>query len=339
MRVKKRKIVFESICWQMWRQMQVGEEHSAPRMQPCEIYNLMRVHERSTPENALRKAWSSSKSSCKDVIALAMQLKPVPHSLDGFHQMLASNSKQQDFVTASFYIVYVGRCDGQDYGWSKAPYDNKNKKREEQKPLYTVDATGESKEQTRFWSFKKVSNNMNKGPRVDDKVDDKELSFVLKGGACFTVFLREDNYEEQKGIFEGAWEGEHENGIVRAYKPVLLQLSGTNDEQAMKGNGMKLRRVLPVAQEIMNDFADSFFESKQDLQALQTEIAELVPLRSVTKPMQGCPAMQVLGNNHACRRGALESFKQLWEPLRYKFELKTQMPWGNMRQLVLADVC
>jgi hypothetical protein len=275
----------------MWRQMQVGEEHSAPRMQPCEIYNLMRVHERSTPENALRKAWSSSKSSCKDVIALAMPLKPVPHSLDGFHQMLASNSKQQDFVTASFYIVYVGRCDGQDYGWSKAPYDNKNKKREEQKPLYTVDATGESKEQTRFWSFKKVSNNMNKGPRVDEKVDDKELSFVLKGGACFTVFLREDNYEEQKGIFEGAWEGEHENGIVRAYKPVLLQLSGTNDEQAMKGNGMKLRRVLPVAQEIMNDFADSFFESKQDLQALQTEIAELVPLRSVTKPMQGCPML------------------------------------------------
>jgi hypothetical protein len=51
------------------------------------------------------------------------------------------------------------------------------------------------------------------------------------------------------------------------------------------------------------------------------------------------PAMQVLGNNHACRRGALESFKQLWEPLRYKFELKTQVPWGNIAELVLADVC
>jgi hypothetical protein len=51
------------------------------------------------------------------------------------------------------------------------------------------------------------------------------------------------------------------------------------------------------------------------------------------------PAMQVLGNNHACKRGALESYKQLWEPLRYKFELKTQMPWHDMRELVLADVC
>jgi hypothetical protein len=266
-------------------------------MQPPEIYNLLRVHEMSTPENALRKAWNSCKSSCKDVVALAMPLKPVPHSLDGFNKMISSNSKQQDFVTASFYIVYVGRCDGQEYGWSKAPYDSKNKKREEQKPLYTLDTSGESKDQTRFWSFKKVSNNMNKGPRVDDKVDDKELSFVLKSGTCFTVFLREDNYEEQKGIFEGVWEGESEQGIIMAHKPVLLHLSGTNDEQAMKGNGMKLRRVLPVAQEIMNDFCGSFFESKQDLQALQTEMAELVPLRSVTKQMQGCPMLCKVQNN------------------------------------------
>ncbi len=128
---------------------------------------------------------------------------------------------------------------------------------------------------------------MNKGPHVDDKIDNKELSFVLKGGTCFTVFLREDNYEEQKAMFEGAWGREHEQGIVMAYKPVLLQLSGTNDEQAMKGNGLKLRRVLPVGKEFMNEFSESFFQSKEELQALQTEMADLVPLRSVTKQMQG----------------------------------------------------
>ena len=50
------------------------------------------------------------------------------------------------------------------------------------------------------------------------------------------------------------------------------------------------------------------------------------------------PAMQVLGNNHACKRGVLDSFKTLWEPLRYKFELKTHKPWNLMRGLVLADV-
>jgi hypothetical protein len=51
------------------------------------------------------------------------------------------------------------------------------------------------------------------------------------------------------------------------------------------------------------------------------------------------PAMQVLGNNHACKRGALESYKQLWEPLRYKFELKTQMPWHDMRELLCWQMC
>ena len=50
------------------------------------------------------------------------------------------------------------------------------------------------------------------------------------------------------------------------------------------------------------------------------------------------PAMQVLGNNLACKRGAIESFKQLWEPLRYKFELKSQQPSHVIRELVLRDV-
>jgi hypothetical protein len=50
------------------------------------------------------------------------------------------------------------------------------------------------------------------------------------------------------------------------------------------------------------------------------------------------PAMQVLGNNLVCKRRAIDSFKQLWEPLQYKFELKTQKPWHVIRELVLADV-
>ena len=43
-------------------------------------------------------------------------------------------------------------------------------------------------------------------------------------------------------------------------------------EQTLKGNGMKLRRVLSVAQEIMHEFCDSFFETKEELQALQEEM-------------------------------------------------------------------
>jgi hypothetical protein len=50
------------------------------------------------------------------------------------------------------------------------------------------------------------------------------------------------------------------------------------------------------------------------------------------------PAMQVLGSNHACKRHVLDAYKNMWEPLRYKFELKTQDPWAQVRQVVLQDV-
>ena len=104
-------------------------------MQAEEVYNLLRVPDKTDKESILRQAWSLTHTSCKDVVALACPLKPLPTSLEAFKKMISENSKQQDFVMASFYVIYVGLCDGQQYGWSKAPYDAKNKKREEQKPL------------------------------------------------------------------------------------------------------------------------------------------------------------------------------------------------------------
>ena len=50
------------------------------------------------------------------------------------------------------------------------------------------------------------------------------------------------------------------------------------------------------------------------------------------------PAMQVLGSNHVCKSAVVESYKRLWEPLLYKFELKTQSLWTAVRESVLADV-
>jgi hypothetical protein len=50
------------------------------------------------------------------------------------------------------------------------------------------------------------------------------------------------------------------------------------------------------------------------------------------------PAMQVLGSNHACKRNVLDAYKHMWEPLKYKFDLKTQQTWAKTRQVVLQDV-
>lgn len=50
------------------------------------------------------------------------------------------------------------------------------------------------------------------------------------------------------------------------------------------------------------------------------------------------PAMQVLGDNHACKRSMLELYKNMWEPIQYKFQLKAQQPWESIREEVLSDL-
>ena len=46
------------------------------------------------------------------------------------------------------------------------------------------------KDQTRFWSFKKVSNNKNKGTRIEGPVDGVDTSFVLPRGSVLTFFMK-----------------------------------------------------------------------------------------------------------------------------------------------------
>jgi hypothetical protein len=50
------------------------------------------------------------------------------------------------------------------------------------------------------------------------------------------------------------------------------------------------------------------------------------------------PAAQVLGGNYACKRSALEPFKQRWEPLAYRFQTQQLFPWTIVRLLILGDI-
>ena len=259
--------------------------------QAHKVFDLLRVPEPLSPEHALRKAWLSSHGVCKDAIALALPLKKLPLTLEKFNEKLADGGKGQDWILANFYIVYVGMADGREWGWSKVPYDSKKNLREELKPLYSIDKEGQFKDQTRFWSFKKVSNNMNKGPRIDEPVDGQELSFVLPAGACVSTFLRADNYESGKLLFEGGPACGTEDGVLDAYQPVILQLSGANCEQSAKGNGLKVRRVVPVSREVLGAFTTCFFSSPTDLRAAQDTAGELVSLKSATKPVKNCPLL------------------------------------------------
>ena len=260
-------------------------------MLPNEVYNLLRVPAPLSAEASLRKAWLAAQSRpCKDVVALALPLRRVPTTLEAFKLLLAENGKGADWIISSWYVVYVGAADGREWGWSNAPYDTK-KRLPDTKALYGTDADGALAGQTRFWSFKKVSNNMNKGPRVE-AADGDDLSFVLPAGTCFTHFIREDSYGE-KPLFFGS-EDQHE---LQPYAPVLLQLSSTNNEQAEKGNGLKLRRVLPLPASALSAFCDKFYAQKLDLDEAQQRAAGIKALSSTAKPVAGCPLALKLDRN------------------------------------------
>ena len=228
-------------------------------MHASEIYNLLRLPPPPAADATLRKAWLAIQPRpCKDVVALALPLRQVPMTQDGFRQAIAEGGKGGDWLLTSWYIVYVGAADGREWGWSQAPYDCKKRlPTADLKPLYSLDATSE----TRFWSFKKVSNNMNKGARIEEE-EGEDLSFVLPAGTCFSQFLREDSYETSKPMFSG----DLGDGVLQAYQPVLLQLSSTNGEQAAKGNGLKIRRVLPLAANVLHAFLDKFYSKKTELE-------------------------------------------------------------------------
>lgn len=260
-------------------------------MLPNEVYNLLRVPAPLSAEASLRKAWLAVQSRpCKDVVALALPLRRVPTTLEAFKLSLAENSKGVDWIISSWYIVYVGAADGREWGWSNAPYDTK-KRLPDTKALYGADVDGALAGQTRFWSFKKVSNNMNKGPRVD-AADGEDLSFVLPAGTCFTHFIREDSYGEKPFFF-----GSDEQHELLPYAPVLLQLSSTNHEQAEKGNGLKLRRVLPLPATALSAFCDKFYALKLDLDDAQQRAGGFKALSSTAKPAAGCPIAFKLDRN------------------------------------------
>ena len=261
-------------------------------MHQSEIYNLLRLPQAQTAEGTLRKAWLAFQPRpCKDVVALALPLRQVPMTQDGFRQAIAEGGKGGDWLLTSWYIVYVGAADGREWGWSQAPYDCKKRlPTAELKPLYSLDATSE----TRFWSFKKVSNNMNKGARIEEQ-EGEDLSFVLPAGTCFSQFLREDSYET-KPLFSG----DLGDGVLQAYQPVLLQLSSTNGEQASKGNGLKIRRVLPLAANVLHAFLDKFFSSKTELELAQQRARDTKALSAMARSMPRCPLVCHVSKNAFC---------------------------------------
>lgn len=219
-----------------------------------DVFAALRTQKLASVSRLMR---DSASNNSKDVLAAAFLLTPLPLTKERFAEV-----QTNDYVRVKLIILDVDRVDGNNYGWSKAPYDNKKKlDRSELKPLYTVDAEGPHAGQTRFWSYKKVSNNMNKGERVDHLIVDaetkldKETSFALPPNTCLSFFIRELDYEHR--FFDTSVFGDNSPAELEAYSPVVLHLSGMNVNQAVQGNGLKLRRISAVMWS--NTFPTSIF--------------------------------------------------------------------------------
>jgi hypothetical protein len=100
---------------------------------------------------------------------------------------------------------------------------------------------------------------------------------------CFSHFLREDSYGDKLLFCVG--EEQHE---LQPYAPMLLQLSSTNNDQAVKGNGLKLRRVLPVPASVLG-VCDKFYVCKEELDEAQERAAGYKAMSTTAKPVAGCP--------------------------------------------------
>jgi len=248
---------------------------------PADVFNIFTPTATADPWRSMQDHWTSVSAKCKDVIVLAMPIKELPVTREAYQASGAT-----DFMRAQFYVVRVGSVDGQDWGWSNSPYDcAKKTSRSDIKPLYTIDNQGETKGETRFWSFKKVSNNKNKGARVEEPIDGMDTSFNLPTGSVLTFFMREEAYEPGKNVFVGAGDV----ASITAFSPVLLQLSGSNSEQALKGNGLKLRRVMPLRQEAMTPFLDDLCSSKRDALERQDAARRYPAISNVAGRTQTCP--------------------------------------------------
>ena len=179
-----------------------------------------------------------------DIECTGIMLMPMPLVEAGF---------ERDFVIVKIMITAVGPP-----GWSSAPYMGQKKiPKSELRPLYDVDESGN----TVMYSFKKVSNNKNKGDRVSEaQTDDGETVTVkapLVAGTVLKFFLRQDkcvNVMGQDGILVGKGSGDASPFIALDKYPVhktrlevgecvVINVRSKNAEQAVKGNMLNVTKL------------------------------------------------------------------------------------------------
>jgi hypothetical protein len=115
-------------------------------------------------------------------------------------------------------------------GWNSAPY-KKNQKTA--RPQKLTEFVGGPIPALRFYSFEKVSNNSEKGPRCND------ITFELQAGNALNYWLDEKRLGEIRDILPA--------GLLQipAFTVCEVEVAPTNNEAVAKGYGCTIKKITP----------------------------------------------------------------------------------------------
>ena len=119
-------------------------------------------------------------------------------------------------------------------GWAAAPY-KQNQKSVKTSRLSEITQNQETGPVIKFYSFEKVSNNMEKGPRCDD------ITFELTTGNALNFWMDEKRLEEMRKTTP--------DGLIRIEPFTLceIHIAPKNKDGAAKGAGCKIVEVRPAS--------------------------------------------------------------------------------------------
>lgn len=192
-----------------------------------------------------------------DVEIMAVLTKALPISEDKFDECCSNGN---DYISMQFTVLDVGQP-----GFSSVPYSKKKQEKGDKKvkmPLYT-----RQNDKTIFHTFKKAEINMERGERVDSYIVDeekKDLTFTLEPGLSFSTFMNKDKIKGNTFINKRNEGSDRKNPNELSYFKiddgsrfwnvdmlpvntlVWLQIGVGNDEQAMKGKMIRVKKIMPV---------------------------------------------------------------------------------------------
>jgi hypothetical protein len=154
-------------------------------------------------------------------------------------------------------------------GWGAAPY-KQNQKNVGQKKLYELSkGPGLQGPTMKMYSFEKVSNNMEKGPRCDD------IAFEIVTGNTFNFWLDEKRLDDnslKRAI----------NGIdrIEALTVCEIQITSRNNDGAAKGSTCKISEIRPCSFTLYScmDDIERFPSNLADARSTQLKIQQSQPL-------------------------------------------------------------